>query len=82
MDTNRFDSLTRTLSGSLDRRRAAKGLGGLALGAVGVGVATKAASADDNERDRKCKERCERRCEDRDNPSRCNQRCRERRCRD
>jgi hypothetical protein len=82
MDKVRFDSLSKTLASGLDRRQAAKGLGGLALGAVGVTVGARAAGAADNnnERDRKCKERCERRCENRDNPNRCNQKCRERRC--
>jgi hypothetical protein len=86
MDTLRFDSLAKTLSSGLDRRRAAKGLGGLALGALGLGVARGADARNrdrdnDNEKARRCKKQCERRCENRDNPGKCRQDCRDRRCR-
>jgi hypothetical protein len=80
VSTHRFDNLTRTLAQTTSRRRFSRGIGALALGAAPALAIAGRASAGDNERERKCKERCERRCENRDNPNRCNQQCRDRRC--
>ena len=83
MDDRRFDAWTRELAVAKSRRRLLKGLGGAALGSLGIVAAAKAGSAqeaaggDDDDRcnrpgERRCYRRCRRRGGTRAN---CRDRC-------
>ena len=86
MDYRRFDEIAKSLGPQAPRRRVLAGLGGLALGSLGVVAGARAASAqveaahdDDNRRERRCKRRCEDRHEDNDRRRRrCKRRCEDR----
>ena len=60
MDAARFDSLTKNLAGSTTRRRVLGGIGALTLGsAVALGRSQMAAAqVSDEDKRRKCIERC------------------------
>ena len=69
MDDRRFDAWTREMAVAKSRRRLLKGLGGAALGSLGLVAATKegaaqeAAGGDDRcnrRRERRCVRRCRR----------------------
>jgi hypothetical protein len=86
MERLSIDRISTGVARATTRRRFATGVGAALIAtvpAVGLmrGASAATAEADNNnERDRKCKERCDRRCENRDNPDRCRQKCRDRRC--
>jgi hypothetical protein len=79
MDGDRVDQLARTLAAGAPRRRVLLGLGGLALGALGLSAARGAAAQVEAQGCRaRCRRRCERRCENNNRPNRCENRCRDR----
>jgi hypothetical protein len=87
MEGRRFDSLAKNVASSADRRRLLGGLGGLAIGSIGLLSATGADAADVGAENslRRCRNRCEdvycAGWEDVKKQRRCLRRCR-RDCRD
>jgi hypothetical protein len=61
MDGRRFDSLAKRVAVTANRRRVLGGLGGLALGSIGLLSATGTAAAEVGAEDslRNCKDKCE-----------------------
>lgn len=61
MDGRRFDSLAKRVASTADRRRLLGGLGGLALGSIGLLSVTGADAAEVGAEDtlRNCKDKCE-----------------------
>ena len=80
MHDHRIDAIAKNLATGTSRRRMLGGLGGLALGSLGVLAAQEggsAQSADDDvvyEAGRRCRRRCLRRCR-RNNGDDCRERC-------
>ena len=81
MDNMKFDTLTKQVAQTTDRRSLAKGLGALALGSAGILGLSRTATAQvsaEGER-RRCKNRCKDHCGDNLTNRECRRRCR-RRC--
>ena len=81
MDGRSFDDVAKRMATAAPRRGVLRGLGALAVGSLGVLGVAKAASAQveaEDARCRRCVRRCERRCENRS--KRCVARCVDRRC--
>lgn len=80
MTVDRFDAIARKVGAGTDRRTLLRGLGGLALGSLGVLGTAKAGSAQEAEDEtvmiagRRCRRRCLRRCR-RNNGDDCRERC-------
>lgn len=87
MESNRFDSIARSLAATADRRSVAKGAAGLALGALAVtGIASRAPEVDaaeveaEGQKKKNCKDRCKKNCDQNKNTcrDRCDRKCKNR----
>ncbi|HET7093029.1 MAG TPA: hypothetical protein VFI22_06120 [Thermomicrobiales bacterium] len=73
MAAHSFDDLTRKLGSAATRRRTLQGLGGVALGSLGVLGLGQAADA------KSCKKRCKKHCNDNQSNRKCRNKC-QRKC--